>query len=347
MHRKTLSFAFLVLALLVPLGVYADAAITAQLVTPEGEITVGDSIPLILEVTHPEAAVVLWPDLPPQWGDWAVVAQSPLETEGNGDGTATSRLSIDARLFAPGDFSTPPLSLSVGDSDGQLVEVKVAPASLTVQSVLVEGDTALRDIKPQAELPFARLWPWLLAAGLGALIAGAVLILKRRRGQLPTVADNRPPHQKALDQLAYIEQQRLPDKGRIKRHYTLISDCLRVYVEDTTEVPVMERTTREVGTELKATDLEPQHVGRLVGLLSACDLVKFARFDPGADRAYQAVDEAREFVQAAHQARAARLARAEQAAQAAATAREASSASRGHKLGSDASPTGQPSEVTA
>jgi hypothetical protein len=149
--------------------------------------------------------------------------------------------------------------------------------------------------------------------------------------------------------LAYIEQQRLPDKGRMKKHYTLISDCLRLYVEGTTEVPVMERTTREVWTELKGTDMEPQRVRKLVRLLSASDLVKFARFDPGADRAYQAVEEARAFVQAAHAARAARLARAEQAAQAteaAATAKEASRTLPVRSLGSDASQTRQPSEVT-
>ena len=79
-----------------------------------------------------------------------------------------------------------------------------APLPLTVQSVLVEGDSELRDIKPQAALPIPADWPMVVAAGLLAagLLALVVwwLIRRYRRDDV----DNRPAHQVACDELDRI-----------------------------------------------------------------------------------------------------------------------------------------------
>ena len=52
----------------------------------------------------------------------------------------------------PGDVQTPALTLSVANDQGSLSSLEVAPVPVSVTSVLVEGDTTLREIKPQAEL---------------------------------------------------------------------------------------------------------------------------------------------------------------------------------------------------
>ncbi|MCZ7672741.1 MAG: hypothetical protein M5U34_39295 [Chloroflexi bacterium] len=59
----------------------------------------------------------------------------------------------------------------------------------------MEGDTELRDIKPQATLPIPSLWPVFVAA-LGALLATAVWFIARR---VKEAFDNRLPHEVALD----------------------------------------------------------------------------------------------------------------------------------------------------
>ncbi|MEI2691141.1 MAG: hypothetical protein V9H69_16095 [Anaerolineae bacterium] len=127
--------------------------LTATLSAPEGQFTVGDPIRLTLAVTHPAGYQVIQPTLPESWGDLTVTSLSPAVTAVNGDGSETSTLLIDARLFQPGDFSTPPLEVTVTDGQGGLQKVWAPPAAVSIASVLQEGDTALRDIKPQAALP--------------------------------------------------------------------------------------------------------------------------------------------------------------------------------------------------
>ena len=105
---------------------------------------------------------IILPELEADWGEFVVVSQSPPATVDNTDGTKTTSQVIDARLFAPGEFSTPPTPITVVDGSGGLGEVIAPPAPIVVTSVLVEGDTNLRDIKPQAELPYSNPLPWIV-----------------------------------------------------------------------------------------------------------------------------------------------------------------------------------------
>jgi hypothetical protein len=120
--------------------------------------------------------------------------------------------------------------------------------------------------------------------------------------------DNRLPHEVALDELDRIEGLHLPDTGLFKKHYTLVSDTLRLYMEKRVNVPMMERTTAEIQNGLKQADIEagfvqpgvvqPGVVGQLLSILDVSDLVKFSKFSPEAASAYSIVTSARQIVQA-------------------------------------------------
>ena len=280
--------------------VQAQGLVEATL-TAEGEnLTVGDPIRLTLSVTHAADQTVISPQLESNWGDFIVHSQAPAETVTNADGTKTTSQVIDVRLFAPGTFTTPPLPITISDSGGQLSEVTAPPASLIVNSVLVEGDTELRDIKPQAELPTTNLLPWIIG---GILIAGAIggaaLWMRRRKSSLVQGAiDNRLPHEVALDELERIGKLGLPESRHFKEHYTLVSDCIRVYMERTFQIPVLERTTSEIRYRLKATAIQPDVSQMFVFLLDECDLVKFSKFTPDTASAIQLLETGRQIVAA-------------------------------------------------
>ena len=80
MHRKRVFFLVIVigLTLLVPAIAWAEGPVGARLtVAPrtgaEGaDITVGDPVKLVLEVTHPAGSVALLPQLEPEWGELIV-----------------------------------------------------------------------------------------------------------------------------------------------------------------------------------------------------------------------------------------------------------------------------------
>jgi hypothetical protein len=232
---------------------------------------------------------VILPELESDWGEFIVRSQSPATTVNNDDGTKTTTQMIDARLFAPGTYNTPPLAITISDGDGGLSEVLVTPTDVTITSVLVEGDTELRDIKPQAELPFTNVMFILVGGFLVAMIGGGAAFLwwRRRRTRLALAVDNRAPHKVALDELVRIAELRLPEQGRFKKHYTLTADCVRTYMERTYNVPVLERTTAEVQASLKQATVERDVARQFISFLDESDLVKFSKFTPDIPTAYR------------------------------------------------------------
>lgn len=262
------------------------------------EFTVGDPIPLTLAVSHPIGYQVIKPQLDEQWGDFVVLSQSPGTTVDNGDGTETTSRVIDVGVFAPGTFNTPPLLVKVSDGAGGLQEFTTAPTSVTINSVLVEGDNQLRDIKPQADLSYQNIWPWIITTTLAALSLAGILYLRRRRQvQLATTQlDNRLPHEVALEQLRSIEGLRLPESGHFKEHYTLVSECIRAYMERSYQIPILERTTTEIQTSMKIAEIHPEVRREFIDLLTESDLVKFTKFTPDNIDATQVLKSARHII---------------------------------------------------
>ena len=292
MSRRQLALSLLLIAVLFLIALPASAASGEQssngvqvTLTPDRkELAVGDPVHLALEVTHPAGYQVILPKLEQVWGDFEVRSQSAATTTANDDGTETTRQAIEVTLFNLGEFETPPLPLTVGDGTGQVFEDVVPPALMTVAPTLAEDDSELRDIKPQAGLNLPATWPWIV----GGLLLVAVLavagrwIYRRRRGEpfLAPAVDNRPPWQVAYDELARIEGLGLLDQVRFKEYYTLVTDCLRAYLEAQFHLQVFERTTSELRLTLRRSDLEPELARRFLDLFSESDLVKFAKFEP-------------------------------------------------------------------
>lgn len=286
----------LLLLAVTPAAAQGEGSVTATLSAPDGPLTVGDPIPLTLALTHPAGYQVILPMLPDAWGDFAVVSQSPATVVENADGTATTTLLIDARIFQPGDFTTPGIEVSVTDGQGGLQKVTAAPAAISIVSVLEEGDTELRDIKPQAALPMPAAWPWIVT-GLATVALVAVVVWQARRREKLAV-DNRQAHEIALDGLRILEGLRLPEQGRFKEHYTLVSDTVRVYVERRFGVPALERTTAEIRPDLAGTDMAPDVSALLIAFLQESDLVKFSQWAPDVQSAQQLLAHARTIVEA-------------------------------------------------
>jgi len=277
----------------------AESLVSAELTVEDGEYTVGDPLPLLLSVHHPAGHQVLQPQLDASWGDFLVNSQSAGTTITNPDGSETTNLLIDARLFSPGTYNSPPLTITVSDAAGQLTETTAQPVSVDIASVLVEGDADLRDIKPQAALPYIDYLPWI--AGVGALalgMGGLYFIYRRQRSQLTLAAvDNRLPHEVAFDELNRVEDLKLPHAGRFKEHYTLVSDCIRVYMEKTYQFPVLERTTGEIKANLKRTMVSNEIANQFIDLLDESDLVKFSKFTPDVASARRLLVQGREIVE--------------------------------------------------
>lgn len=262
---------------------------------PGQGFTVGDQITLRLEISHPADSRVVLPQVETQWGPFTVVDQTAPQTVDRGDGTAVTSRDFVVTLFQPGDYQTPPLVVTHRQPDGSVEELATPVIPITLVSILTEGDTELRDLKPQIDLPLPVMWPWLVAGLLGTmlllgLLAGLALWLYHRRRSLvqpqlapAPVLDLRPPEVIAYAELERIEALNLPAKNQIKEHYSLVATCLRRYIEGRYRVSALEQTTAELKAALRGTTVSQADSIRLLTLVTESDYVKFARYQPRDD----------------------------------------------------------------
>ncbi len=275
----------------------------------EGSFTVGDRITLRLQVTHPANSEIDLPLVEEQWGELEVVDQTGQDTVKNIDGTAVTRKDIIVSLFEPGQYQTPSLVVTHHKADNTTEELGSPVIPINIDTVLVEGDEDLRDLKEQFSLPVPPLWPFILAGiALAAAVSGGLFWAGRwaynrwwvkepvQLGPQPAI-DTRPPEVIAYLELARIEALNLPAQDRLKSHYTLVTDCLRDYIERRYQIPALEQTTDELRDSFRRTPAAPPEDRRdFVGLFNRSDYVKFARLRPTAEEVYGLIPAARTVV---------------------------------------------------
>ena len=155
---------------------------------------------------------------------------------------------------------------------------KASPTNL-LSAVSVQGTNALRDIKPPVAVPSGWAWlGWVLAAlVLAGLLFWAWRYWQKRQAEVPPIPVI-PPHVRAKQKL----QAALALIGQPREFCILVSDTVRWYLEERFDFHAPERTTEEFLYELQGTSLlTPDQKSSLGEFLSRCDLVKFAKYEPG------------------------------------------------------------------
>ena len=244
-------------------------------------VHVGDPVTYYLRVEAPAGARVVFTPLASPAG--GVEPGAHFSTEGEGEW----RYEQIVRSYEVGSREVPPVAVKVVLPGGGEQELKSAPLSFTVESLLEAGEEnpEPRDIRPPVDVP--RDWLPYLLGGLGAVLL-AVLAwflgrrFRRRPVGAPAALPPVPPHLAALARLEELRGEDLPGQGRIKEYYTAVSDVVRRYLEDRFGLRAPERTTEEFLLEMAASSaLASAHQSLVGDFLSQADLVKFARYGPG------------------------------------------------------------------
>jgi hypothetical protein len=149
--------------------------------------------------------------------------------------------------------------------------VQMAPAATNVNDI--------RDIKPPVAIPNG--WEWvgwtLVMLGVLAALFFAWKWWQKRRSQIPLIPPI-PAHVRARQKLA----EALALIAQPKSFCIAVSDTIRLYLEERFDFRAPERTTEEFLYELQGTDLlAAEQKEKLGEFLECCDLVKFAKYEPG------------------------------------------------------------------
>jgi hypothetical protein len=137
----------------------------------------------------------------------------------------------------------------------------------------------IRDIKPPIDISGSLAWVWWLVLVVAVIVAALLLWywLKSRKLNVvlpPPLPAHIRAKRKLQDALALITQP--------KPFVIAVSDTARTYLEERFNFRAPERTTEEFLRELGGTKLLlPDQKESLGNFLASCDLVKFAKYEPG------------------------------------------------------------------
>jgi hypothetical protein len=180
--------------------------------------------------------------------------------------------------------------------DGKAADA--APVRMTVRGPDLPKDADIEDIKGPLAARRA-LWPWLLAAALGAAAWEAWRRWKARPAAEGPAAPPAPPvspEVAAENALAELAASQLWERGEHAAFYLRLTDILRAYLEARFEAPASAMTSVELARLVKSREPDLKASALVRDLLSRADLVKFARITPGADEGPRDVGLVREVV---------------------------------------------------
>lgn len=276
--------------LLLLISVFAGSAraqvpVTARWSSDASSVLVGEPAHLVLVVEAPVDANVAFPEFPTDWPPFVVQSVSAISRTVSGD-TATYRQTLTVIAWRPGDHPTPETFVQYQLSSGEPVQSILAePTVITVPSVLENGDTELRPLKPPVSLPYLPPWLLLVVAVMVVLLTRGAMWWRSRRVTLPDGSlhdgagnPDYSPKQRALAELRSIRGGTL-SPGVV---YSTVADCLRTYVQGQFNVSALDMTTVELMDTLRSQAVMPKPQQRdLARMLEYADLVKFADAQPG------------------------------------------------------------------
>jgi len=284
----------------VPAGRAASGSVgIASRVFPE-KATVGDELRLYLRADRPKDWTLRPPSAETKLGPFEVksVEKAPVERGKNRVGEV---FVLTLTTFELGRLTVPPVSVTFIDErgrEGQVFSDPVAVEIVSVSKAPPAGQAQLKPIKGPVSLSLDELRTLVLAV-LAALLS-AILALKlffRLRSRIVVDPETlKPAHERALLELGRLRQAGLLPQGRLKEHYSALSDVLRRYITRRFGVDAADLTTAELLAALKESAMSREALAVAREVLEASDLVKFAKYEPSRPETGQVEARLEEFV---------------------------------------------------
>ena len=278
--------------------VAVDPVTVTAIATPK-DVTIGEPIRYVVEVSAAPDTELVIPVLAGQIGDFTITDFGEQPPQKRNDRIVATRW-YTLTIFETGDQIVPAPKVHYRIPGEDLQEATGNEVLVGVQSLLAREPKAadIRDIKPPEEVPFDWRPYGMVGAGvvaLAAVLAALFYLLNRPRRQY--VVPPRPPHEVALAALNRLRTRHLTEEGQFDRFYVELSAIIRRYLEDRFELRAPEMTTEEfLSVAARDARLNPTHRRLLAAFLSEADLVKFARHLPTLRDSEAAYDAARRFI---------------------------------------------------
>ena len=295
-----------------PVSRTADrGAIKLTVTADKDKISIAENIRLSIVVDAEAGIEVEMPEFGAEPSGFAISDFRDLPVVVN-DGRRIYEQTYDLEIFVSGDYTIPAITAYYRDKrvkeDVPTEEVnraELSTESFTIQvKSLLDGQfdyQEFRDVKDVATPPLDRTWSWLYLAMqvLGGGILAAIVILliqKYSRKSTPTVAI--PPHEWAFMQMQLLAESKLVEEGKVQEFYYRLNEIARTYIELRFALKAPERTTEEFLAEMQENQVLPRvYREPLAKFLQACDMVKYACYNPSVEEIEGVFNAARDFIE--------------------------------------------------
>jgi hypothetical protein len=235
-------------------------------------VSIGERFQVTVEARGPSGMTFEFPK---------TVSDGSIElTQSRSASSANSIAVYDAQIFAIGESAkVPEIEIAFKTGEGAQGTARSRPVPLNVVSVLdpAEQDPAPADFAPPQPVLVSRAF-WVAGAIAGAIIVGLFILLARRlrfpkKPADPVVAPALTPEDAALQGLESLASR----VGTIepKAFFIQLVQILKGYLEVRLEAPVLEMTSTETLSLVKAHAWTAPHAPALRELISSADLAKF------------------------------------------------------------------------
>ncbi len=265
------------------------------------QITVGDQARLFLEARHnPATGKLQWPVMIDTFNKLEIVEKGKIDTLKEGDKTLyRQRLLITG--FDSGLFKIPPFQFAIVPPSGNPYIAQTDSFQLLVQTVAVDTNKAFKPIKNIIFVKASWLdYIWYIIGGLiliGLVVFITIYFMRNRKAAPPVPKGPVISLQdRTLGLLAELDAQQLWQKNQVKEYYVSLTDIVRGYIEERFQTPAMELTTDELLYKVQLhRELQPYHT-MLSVILTTADLAKFAKGQPLPQEHFDAMENAKIFV---------------------------------------------------
>lgn len=265
---------------------------------------IGDVLQLEVVAAYPKGVTVNLP-LGLSFEPLHLVGIEDAPPEATGEGLR-KRFTIKLQYFDVGTGKVPGFPVTWVDESGEVHTLELPPRTFEVESLLAnEADPVRRSEDPPISIEYPNTTAEIVIyAVFGTLIASLLgWIVWRRYFGKPKPVYVPPPipaHEVALSALEELERGDLVKGGQVQEYYLQLTEIAKGYLQGRFGVPALDRTTEEIRAALlrRPREIEPLSADEVIAFLQECDLVKFARLQPPAEEADEALVQVRDMVHA-------------------------------------------------
>ena len=275
--------------------------VTAQV--DQERLQIGDPFHYSVIAVVPAGGVIEWPSGGNTVGPFELLGLNRTGPTAGLNGALSDTLRHTLTIYTPGVYTLPAFTLTGQVSGGRTLTATTDSISITVVSVIEDDPKDIRDIKGPVAIPAPTPWlQWAVVAGI-VLAVGLLLYYLYRRSKKPKVTEPTPvpvsprsAYELAMEELDRLAVSALLADGKIKQHYTELSEIFRRYLAGKYGVAAMEITTHELLDVLYHQKMPYEYRQQITTLLEESDLVKFAKFVPEKEHQECSIDKARTLI---------------------------------------------------